>query len=204
MPFCWTGEIRTEHDGYWEGVKVGAEMITTPFSEQFSRLAAMWLGDTWAGHPAENARDHRGSPGRDSSRLFSTSTGLIMAPRLTVWEMLPANSPLYGSPLSFDRPLDKPDFFFLSFFFFPVSFHLCRSSTFEFVFVNGTFGRLIDVGNVSFIYDVPLTSSWLGIFVSVSRPYRRTQGGQMIVIANFLIFSLCVCVCVCVVLLLKK
>lgn len=51
--------------------------------------------------------------GRDSSRLFSTSTGLIMAPRLTVWEMLSANSP-YWSLLSFDRTWTGPIFFFSS------------------------------------------------------------------------------------------
>lgn len=52
--------------------------------------------------------------GRDSSRLFSTSTGLIMARRRSAWEMLPAYSswPL----LSFDRAWTGTVFFFFFFF----------------------------------------------------------------------------------------
>lgn len=78
--------------------------------------------------------------GRDSSRLFSTSTGLIMAlPRPCAWEMLPRPS-LVSPPLptrerrsllshSFVRAPDRIRTIPLS----PLSI----GRTFEFVFVNG-------------------------------------------------------------------
>ena len=181
MRFCRTRETRKERHGYWEGGGV-AEKITTLFSVQFSRFAAMWTGNNVS-------RTSRWETlGTIVDRLGEIARASFQHPPDWLWlRAWPSEKCCLLTLLFTGRPFrligsGQARFLFFSpplfFFSSSVSFPLYRCPTFEFVFVNGTFGRLIDVGNVSFIYDVPLTSSWLGIFVFVSRPYRRTRAGR--------------------------